>query len=157
MTRDGDRVTLAWVTGDGRRLPHAGRGRDRRPGPHAPMRDGRGEFTASPSAHILIDPHNKVLRDLDFIEVWRGQRAVSARGTILPRRQSLDRLRRDRLPHQLAVPWVRQEGDVGGVAAAGDAHQPLDRRQPRRIDQPPAGDSQTSKMAWKSGGCSWWA
>jgi aminopeptidase N len=72
MTRNGDRVSLGWtdtavafpmpveveVDGQLRTLP---------------MRDGRGEFTASPSAHILIDPHNKVLRDLDFIDAYQAR------------------------------------------------------------------------------------
>jgi hypothetical protein len=48
------------------------------------MRDGRGEFTASPSAHILIDPHNKVLRDLDFIDAYQARQREDA-GPARPR------------------------------------------------------------------------
>ena len=83
MTRDGNRVTLTWtetagafpmpvdieVDGQARTLP---------------MRDGRGAFTAAPSAHILIDPHNKILRDLDFIDAYQARQREDA-GPARPR------------------------------------------------------------------------
>ena len=36
------------------------------------MTDGRGRIAAPPTAHILVDPENKVLRRLDFIEAWQA-------------------------------------------------------------------------------------
>jgi type II secretory pathway predicted ATPase ExeA len=38
-----------------------------------PMTGGRGQITVPAGAHILIDPESKVLRRLDFIEVWKGR------------------------------------------------------------------------------------
>jgi aminopeptidase N len=72
MTRDGDRITLTWAdTADAFPMPVEvevdGQVRT------LPMRDGRGAFTAPSSAHILIDPHNKVLRQLDFIDAYQAR------------------------------------------------------------------------------------
>jgi aminopeptidase N len=72
MTRDADRVALAWTSTAGAfpmpvDVEIDGQART------LPMRDGHGEFTASPTAHILIDPHNKVLRDLDFIDAYQAR------------------------------------------------------------------------------------
>jgi aminopeptidase N len=72
MTRDGDRITLRWdstagdfpmpveveVDGEVKTLS---------------MRDGSGTFTAAADAHILIDPHNKVLRQLDFVDAYQAR------------------------------------------------------------------------------------
>ena len=72
MTRDGDRVTLRWasvaedfpmpveveVDGEARTLS---------------MRDGSGGFNAREGAHILIDPHNKLLRQLDFVDAYQAR------------------------------------------------------------------------------------
>ena len=72
LTREAEHATLAWtrtpgafpmpveVEIDGERVT-------------LDMTDGRAEFAASSGAHILIDPHNKVLRDLDFIEAYRAR------------------------------------------------------------------------------------
>jgi aminopeptidase N len=83
MTRDGDRVTLAWTDTAGAfpmpvDIEIDGQART------LLMRDGHGEFTASPSAHILIDPHNKVLRQLDFIDAYQTRQREDA-GPARPR------------------------------------------------------------------------
>lgn len=76
LTRDGDRATLAWtgapgafhmpveVEIDGRSIL-------------LEMADGKGTFDAPRGAHILIDPRNRVLRDLDFIEAWRARQSAN--------------------------------------------------------------------------------
>ena len=72
-TRDGDRLRLEWVTGDGQTFPMPvevevdGRLQT------LPMTGGRGELSVPASAHVLIDPANKVLRRLDRID---GPRTV---------------------------------------------------------------------------------
>ena len=40
-----------------------------------PMADGRGSIAVPAGTHVLIDPANKVLRRLDFIEAWRARPA----------------------------------------------------------------------------------
>ena len=72
QTREGDGLALEWVTGDGGVFPMPveveidGRRQT------VAMTDGRGRIAAPPTAHILIDPDNKVLRRLDFIEAWQA-------------------------------------------------------------------------------------
>jgi len=74
QTRDGDRLTLEWTTGDGALFPMpveveaAGRRTT------VPMTDGRGAITVPEGAHVLIDPENKVLRQLDFIDAFQAWR-----------------------------------------------------------------------------------
>lgn len=71
QTRDGDSLALAWVTGDGAAFPMPveieidGRRRT------VEMPGGRGLVAVPAGAHVLIDPDNKVLRRLEFIEAWR--------------------------------------------------------------------------------------
>jgi len=77
MARYGDRVTLSWSTAsgdfpmpvevevDGQLLTLS-------------MRDGTGSFRADESAHILIDPHNKVLRQLDFVDAYQARQRETA-------------------------------------------------------------------------------
>ncbi|HEX8661511.1 MAG TPA: M1 family peptidase, partial [Brevundimonas sp.] len=71
-TRDGDHLVLEWVTGDGGVFPMPveieidGRRQT------LAMTGGRGRIAAPGSAHVLIDPENKVLRRLDFIEAWQA-------------------------------------------------------------------------------------
>ena len=78
MARDGDRVRLNWVTPSGRPFPMPvevevdGRVQT------LPMTGGQGEFTAAPGAHILLDPHNRVLRHLPHVEAYRDRRAADA-------------------------------------------------------------------------------
>ena len=76
QTRDATGLDLRWVVGgdgpfpmplevevDGRRQT-------------VPMTDGRGRVEAAPGAHILVDPDNKVLRRLEFIETWKAHPAA---------------------------------------------------------------------------------
>ncbi|MNX97031.1 hypothetical protein D3C86_1293800 [compost metagenome] len=78
MTRDGDRVTLAWKTGNGRPFPLPvdvevdGQTRT------LAMTNGRASFTAPASAHILLDPGSRVLRRLEYLEVWKASQAAPA-------------------------------------------------------------------------------
>ncbi len=68
QTRDGDRLTLAWTTGDGGAFPMPvdievnGRART------VAMPGGRATIDVPASALILIDPQNKLLRQLDLID-----------------------------------------------------------------------------------------
>ena len=36
------------------------------------MTGGRGRIAVPAGAHVLIDPDNKVLRRLEFIEAWKA-------------------------------------------------------------------------------------
>ncbi len=72
QTRDGGDLVLEWVTGDGGVFPMPveieidGRRQT------VAMTNGRGRVAAPATAHVLIDPENKVLRRLDFIEAWQA-------------------------------------------------------------------------------------
>ncbi|WP_183254844.1 M1 family metallopeptidase [Brevundimonas basaltis] len=72
QTRAGGELVLEWVTGNGGVFPMPvevevdGRRRT------VSMDGGRGRIAAPPGAHVLIDPDNKVLRRLDFIEEWKA-------------------------------------------------------------------------------------
>jgi len=72
QTREGDRVTLHWQTAGGAfpmpvEVEIDGRLRT------FDMREGTARFDAPPTAHILIDPANKVLRRLDFIDAYHAR------------------------------------------------------------------------------------
>jgi aminopeptidase N len=75
QTRAGDRLELAWTTGDGKAFPMPieievdGQVRT------VPMTGGRGTVTVPAGAHVIVDPGNKVLRRLDFIETYRARPA----------------------------------------------------------------------------------
>lgn len=77
-TREGGRLSLHWTTGDGEAFPMPvdveidGRVRT------VAMTGGRGEITVPNGAHVLIDPDNKVLRQLDFIDAYQVYRAEQA-------------------------------------------------------------------------------
>jgi len=71
--REGDRLTLEWVTGDGGAFPMPVEVEIDGRVVTVPMTGGRGQVAAPTGAHVLIDPQNKVLRQLDFIEVWKGR------------------------------------------------------------------------------------
>lgn len=72
MTRDGERVSLEWKTGNGRPFPLPvevevdGKRRV------LPMIDGHAAFAAPVGAHILLDPGSKVLRRLEHLEAWKA-------------------------------------------------------------------------------------
>jgi len=72
QTREGDRVALHWQTAGGAfpmpvEVEIDGRLRT------FDMREGTARFDAPPTAHILIDPANKVLRRLDFIDAYHAR------------------------------------------------------------------------------------
>ena len=78
MSRDGDRVTLTWVTASGP-FPMPVEVEVDGEVQTLSMRDGSGTFRARPDAHILLDPHNRLLRQLDFIDAYQArQREPSA-------------------------------------------------------------------------------
>ncbi|WP_417233144.1 M1 family metallopeptidase [Brevundimonas sp.] len=78
QTRDGDRLTLAWVTGDGGTFPMPLDVEIDGTVTTLPMTGNRGEITVPTGAHVLIDPANKVLRRLEHIEVWKAREAADA-------------------------------------------------------------------------------
>ena len=73
QTREGDTLRLEWVTGDGGVFPMPVEIEVDGRLTTVPMTGGRGQITVPAGAHILIDPESKVLRRLDFIEVWKGR------------------------------------------------------------------------------------
>jgi aminopeptidase N len=76
MARDGERVTLEWKTGNGRPFPLPVEVEVDGALLTLPMTDGRAVFTAPEGAHILLDPGSKVLRRLDYLEVWKASTAA---------------------------------------------------------------------------------
>lgn len=76
QTREGGQLSLEWVTGDGGVFPMPveveidGRRQT------VPMTGGRGRIAVPASAHVLIDPENKVLRREAFIETWEARKAA---------------------------------------------------------------------------------
>ena len=73
QTREGDRLSLEWVTGDGQTFPMPVEVEIDGQVTTVPMTGGRGQITAPATVHILIDPQNKVLRYQDFIAEWRAR------------------------------------------------------------------------------------
>ena len=73
-TREDGTLTLSWTTGDGAAFPMpvevAIDGRVET----LAMTGGRGAIAVPAAAHIVIDPQNKVLRRLDFIETYQARR-----------------------------------------------------------------------------------
>ena len=72
QTRKGDRLDLEWVTGDGAAFPMPVEVEIDGHRQTVEMPGGRGRFDAPVGAHVLIDPDNKVLRRLEFIEEWKA-------------------------------------------------------------------------------------
>ncbi|WP_425988094.1 M1 family metallopeptidase [Brevundimonas sp. TWP2-3-2] len=73
-TREGDTLNLSWTTGDGAAFPMPVEvSVDGRVETLA-MTGGRGAIVVPAAAHIVIDPQNKVLRRLDFIETYQARR-----------------------------------------------------------------------------------
>jgi aminopeptidase N len=72
QTRANGELALEWVTGNGGIFPMPveveidGRRQT------VAMTGGRGRIAATDNAHVLIDPDNKVLRRLEFIEAWKA-------------------------------------------------------------------------------------
>ncbi len=73
QTRDGDLLSLQWITGDGGPFPMPveveidGRVQT------VAMTGGRGLINVPEGAHVVIDPANKVLRRRPFIEAYRAR------------------------------------------------------------------------------------
>lgn len=78
-TREGERLTLEWRTGDGGPFPMPVEVSVDGVTHTLPMTGGRGELTVPPRAHVLIDPQNKVLRRLEAIDRLNAWRARSRR------------------------------------------------------------------------------
>jgi len=73
-TREDGTLTLSWTTGDGAAFPMPVEvSVDGRVETLA-MTGGRGAIAVPAAAHIVIDPQNKVLRRLDFIETYQARR-----------------------------------------------------------------------------------
>ena len=73
-TRDGDRLMLEWTTGDGAPFPMPVEVEVDGQVTALPMTDGRGWIEAPAGAHVLIDPQNKVLRQLEFVDDFQAWR-----------------------------------------------------------------------------------
>nr|WP_183203780.1 M1 family metallopeptidase [Brevundimonas lenta] len=73
QTRDGNTLTLEWITGDGAAFPMPVEVEIDGRRTVVPMTGGRGRVTAPAGAHVLIDPGNKILRRDVFIEEWKAQ------------------------------------------------------------------------------------
>ena len=72
LTRDGDRVALEWKTASGPFPMPVEVEVDGRVQALA-MADGKGVFAAPANAHVVIDPRNRVLRRLDFVDAWQAR------------------------------------------------------------------------------------
>lgn len=72
QTRDADGLSLEWVVGDGAAFPMPVEVEIDGRRSTVAMTGGRGRIAAPAGAHVRIDPDNKVLRRLDFIEAWRA-------------------------------------------------------------------------------------
>lgn len=76
QTRDGDVLKLEWTTGDGGVFPMPleveidGRVQT------VAMTGGRGQIAVPTGAHVLIDPQNKVLRQMDAIDALQAYKAA---------------------------------------------------------------------------------
>ena len=70
---DGDTLDLSWATGNGEPFPVPVEVEIDGELQTVAMRDGRGRIRAPAHAQILIDPENKVLRQLDFIDAWKAR------------------------------------------------------------------------------------
>lgn len=78
QTRTGDQLTLQWVTGDGGPFPMPVEIEIDGAVTTLPMTGNRGEITVPVGAHVLIDPRDRILRRLDYIEAWKARQAVDA-------------------------------------------------------------------------------
>jgi aminopeptidase N len=72
-SREGTTLALSWTTGDGAAFPMPVEVEIDGEGRTLAMPDGRGRITVPEGAHVIIDPANKVLRQLDFIDAWRAR------------------------------------------------------------------------------------
>ena len=75
QNRDEGGLSQEWVTGNGAAFPMPVEIEIDGRRSTVAMTGGRGRIEAPASAHILIDPDNKVLRRLEFIEAWKASGA----------------------------------------------------------------------------------
>src|SRR5690606_34204770 len=68
---DGE-LALEWVTGDGGVFPMPVEVEIDGRRETVAMAGGRGRIAVPEGAHVLIDPDNKVLRRLEYIEAWKA-------------------------------------------------------------------------------------
>ena len=72
--REGETLSLSWTTGDGSDFPMPVEvsvdGRIQT----VAMTGGRGSIRVPAGAHVVIDPQNRVLRRLDFVETYQARR-----------------------------------------------------------------------------------
>ncbi|WP_396594277.1 M1 family metallopeptidase [Brevundimonas sp. R86498] len=69
--REGDGLTLRWVTGDGEAFPMPVEVEVNGVVQTVPMTGGQGSLAVPANAHVLIDPANKVLRRMERIDGTR--------------------------------------------------------------------------------------
>jgi len=79
QTREGELLRMEWTSGNGEAFPMPleieidGRVQT------VAMTDGRGQVAVPAGSHVLIDPHNKVLRQMDVIDALRAYKAEQKR------------------------------------------------------------------------------
>ena len=72
QTRAAGELALEWVTGDGGVFPMPVEVEIEGRLQTVPMTGGRGRIAVPEGAHVLIDPANKVLRRLEYLEAWKA-------------------------------------------------------------------------------------
>ncbi len=75
QSHEGNTLNLSWTTGDGAAFPLPVEVEVDGQIHTVAMTGGRGSLTVPAGAHVLIDPDNKVLRQLDFIDAWKARPA----------------------------------------------------------------------------------
>jgi aminopeptidase N len=78
QTREGEQLTLAWTTGDGGPFPMPVEIEIDGVLTTVAMPEGRATIRVPAGATVLVDPQNKVLRQLDFIDDWQAYRREAA-------------------------------------------------------------------------------
>lgn len=76
QTREGRVLRLEWTTGDGGVFPMPVEVEIDGGVQVVAMTGGRGEIAVAPGAHVLIDPQNKVLRQMDVIDDLQAYKAA---------------------------------------------------------------------------------
>ncbi len=76
QTREGGVLRLEWTTGDGGVFPMPVEVEIDGGVQVVAMTGGRGEIAVAPGAHVLIDPQNKVLRQMDVIDDLQAYKAT---------------------------------------------------------------------------------
>ncbi|WP_292022980.1 MULTISPECIES: M1 family metallopeptidase [unclassified Brevundimonas] len=79
QTREGGLLRLEWTTGDGGVFPMPVEVEIDGGVQVVAMTGGRGEIAVAPGAHVLIDPQNKVLRQMDVIDDLQAYKAAHAK------------------------------------------------------------------------------